>query len=507
MGGILISRADRRNRPMNLALSSFALVAMAAEFACEYTLDEYAASGLCSAASASRDESLMQPPSFRMTHSSTSSCSSGSHSQEHSSSQSQSDRSVEKTSRLLAALSFERLLPNGSFLSPDKKEQKKERRAAKSRIRASKKKLTDNEPPRSMSITTVSPRARAQHILHGTLDPEGHVEDIFYDAQQQGDAGADEFSANYTRESVVMSCYRSTGREYVEVLVDREQVPMIETQTSWQSIRGGAFETPKSPQAPQELPLRFLRAGKGDPEEGLRRYEETLKWRAENEIDTILRQPMPDFALIKKHYPHFCHGMGRNGEPCFYEQPPKTNLKALRAGGVTLDRLMRHYSMVSEYQWQYVCRDDLQRSIYIIDLEGIRMGDFVGEVVDFVKKASALSATHYPERAGYVFVINVPSWFRFIWSVIKPWVDEVTLEKIYILRGEEEIRQNLLERIDIHNLPEDYGGTAGKLGESQEEQELWELARHNNAIARGERPCTGPQGGCQFCAWVPPRAY
>ena len=131
----------------------------------------------------------------------------------------------------------------------------------------------------------------------------------------------------------------------------------------------------------------------------------------------------------------------------------------------------------------------------------------MGEVVDFVKKASALSATHYPERAGCVFVINVPTWFRFIWSVVKPWVDEVTLQKIFILRGQEEIRNAMMQRIDIQHIPVEYGGQGGRLGESHEERTLWELAQHNNAIARGEQPCPGPQGGCKFCTWAPPRSY
>jgi hypothetical protein len=157
-----------------------------------------------------------------------------------------------------------------------------------------------------------------------------------------------------------------------------------------------------------------LRAGKGDPVEGIRRYTASLSWRKEHKIDTILRQPEYTFDLIQEHYPAFIHGRGRNGEPCYYEQPPKTNLKALRNGGVTLDDLLHHYALMTEYMWQHVERDDLARSIYIIDLQGIRLGDFVGEVVDFVKKASEVSSQHYPERAGYgtfVFVIRLPFLF------------------------------------------------------------------------------------------------
>jgi len=109
-----------------------------------------------------------------------------------------------------------------------------------------------------------------------------------------------------------------------------------------------------SPRPPDELPLRFLRAGKNDPVEGLRRYEATLKMRKENNLDNILREPSPHFDIIKKNYPHFCHLKGKNGEPCFYEQPPKTNLKALRAAGVTVEKLMHHYTYVSFFRGVWI---------------------------------------------------------------------------------------------------------------------------------------------------------
>lgn len=262
------------------------------------------------------------------------------------------------------------------------------------------------------------------------------------------------------------------------------------------------------PKPSDELPLRFLRAGKNDPVEGLRRYTATLQMRKEQGIDTILRQASPDFDIIKKHYPHFCHGRGRNGEPCFYEQPPKTNLPALREAGVTLDKLLRHYTMVTEFQWQYLERDDLARSIYIIDLDGIRMTDFVGEAVDFVKKAAGFSAQHYPERAGYVFVINVPGWFKLIWNVLKPIIDTATLEKIHILRGKEEIRKSMNDRIPLENIPPEYGGTSVPLGQSAEEVELASLVAHNNAIAEhGQCNVYCDTGRCKFCEWVPARRY
>jgi CRAL/TRIO domain len=269
----------------------------------------------------------------------------------------------------------------------------------------------------------------------------------------------------------------------------------------------GMIYPPASPPAPDELPLRFLRAGKNDPIEGVRRYQATLQMRREQQIDTILREPSEKFHIIKQYYPHYCHYRGKNNEPCFYEQPPKTNLSELRKNGITLDKLLRHYTMVTEYQWQYIERDDLARSIYIIDLDGIRMTDFVGEAVDFVKKASAFSAQHYPERAGYVFVINVPGWFKLIWNVVKPIIDEDTLKKIYILRGKEEIRNAMQERIPLEHIPPEYGGTSVPLGQSPQEITLAQWMQHNNTLAEQQRTVCHDYMQCQFCTWVPARSY
>jgi hypothetical protein len=485
---------------------------------------------------------------------------------------------------------------------------------------------SQQSPPARRASSIV--HTHAHNLLHGTLDPDGGVEVVFYDCHEYGDGpNSNEFRpVDFRRDSVVMSSIKlvrggggddhgglddsmhddsteinrcqtpggSPQRQSPSLQLNALQLnapqqtphpnpedvseshsvasfsssPSRRLSSFLPAVLGGPFTKsgggesmldssklpppqcgsyPLPPPPPEELPLRFLRAGKGDIEEGLRRYQATLEWRRENSMDTILREPNPHFDLIKRHYPHFFAGRGRLGEPVFYEQPPKTNLKALREGGVTIDLLLRHvrvcravdwnrscpssiltpfvsylsarniqYMMVTEFQWQYVERDDLQRSIYIIDLDGIRFGDFVGEVVDFVKRASSLSAQHYPERAGYVFVINVPAWFKVIFAVIKPLIDESTLEKIYILRGANEIRQNMLERIPIESIPAEYGGQGPPLGQSEQENDFRALVEHNNALARGEIPKTCPGDGvtgsgrhrvCHFCAWQQPRSY
>mmetsp|Transcript_26113 Transcript_26113/g.38634 ORF Transcript_26113/g.38634 Transcript_26113/m.38634 type:complete len:488 (+) Transcript_26113:134-1597(+) len=260
----------------------------------------------------------------------------------------------------------------------------------------------------------------------------------------------------------------------------------------------------------EEVPLRFLRAGKGDPVEGKRRYDQTIAWRRKHGTDNVIKKPHPNFFVIKQHYPQFFHLRGYHNEPVWYEKPAEVNLKALRGFGISLDEVINHYAMVTEFGWQYLEPNDFSRSITVIDLEGIRLTDFVGDVKSFVRKAAAFTGQHYPERAGYVFVINVPSWFKLIWKVVKGFVDEATLQKILILRGKQEIIDALQSKIPLENIPPEYGGTSMPLGFSPEEYALRQFMKHNNnfAVSHGTS-CAGPRGNppCPFCKWEPVRKY
>lgn len=251
--------------------------------------------------------------------------------------------------------------------------------------------------------------AHAHTIVRGHLTPQltqvdsidSLEEDVFFDALEFHDESEQLHVAS------IRSHTSSRSWSLVEMIRGGTSSPV--GSMAAEARLSQSFDPPPPP---EETPLRFIRAGKGDPVVGRQRYEQTLKWRKLHGMNTILKEPAHDFEIIKSHYPHYFHLKGKNGETCYYENPPKTNLKALREGGVNLHRLLRHYAMITEFHWQVLDRNDLGNSIYIIDLKGIRVTDFVGECVDFVRKASEFTGQHYPERAGYVFVVNVPTWFK-----------------------------------------------------------------------------------------------
>lgn len=192
------------------------------------------------------------------------------------------------------------------------------------------------------------------------------------------------------------------------------------------------LDTPKNAISggPIAFSHRFIDAEKGDEEKGRQRYEATLEWRAENNVDNILVSPHPTFSTIKKFYPQYFHGRTKAGLPVYYEQPGKINLPALKREGLSLDDLLRHYMYITEYLWRVIEPSDTGRSVTVLDVTGIGMSDLGGEVLDFIKRASSFTGAHYPERSAHIFIINIPGWFNMIWRMVKPLIDPVTREKV-----------------------------------------------------------------------------
>jgi len=82
-----------------------------------------------------------------------------------------------------------------------------------------------------------------------------------------------------------------------------------------------------------------------------------------------------------------------------------------------------------------------------------------------VRSSFQVSQDYYPETMGRLLVINAPSSFTAIWTVVKPWLAKETVKKIDILGNNYE--KVLLDVVGEENLPEQFGGRcrcAGKGG-------------------------------------------
>lgn len=98
----------------------------------------------------------------------------------------------------------------------------------------------------------------------------------------------------------------------------------------------------------------------------------------------------------------------------------------------------------------------LETCCTIMDLKGVGITN-VPSVYGYVRQASAISQNYYPERLGKLYLINAPWGFSSVFSVVKGFLDPVTVQKIHVLGSN--YQKELLAQVPAENLPVEFGGT------------------------------------------------
>lgn len=98
----------------------------------------------------------------------------------------------------------------------------------------------------------------------------------------------------------------------------------------------------------------------------------------------------------------------------------------------------------------------LETCCTIMDLKGVGITS-VPSVYSYVKQASDISQNYYPERLGKLYLINAPWGFSSVFSVVKGFLDPVTVSKIHVLGSG--YKSELLAQVPAENLPKEFGGS------------------------------------------------
>lgn len=239
---------------------------------------------------------------------------------------------------------------------------------------------------------------------------------------------------------------------------------------------------------------RFLAGCEGNVEEAKERYAATLKWRKENDVDTILLRPSHVFTDMKECFTHFTHKKDRLGHLISFEflGGQRKALHDFTARGVTEDEAIMHHVRMMEFMWKVIDPRPFPEGnmLKIYDIKGISMADLSSDVVNYTKKWGEIIATYNPERVYQVFIVNPPAWFNLIWKLVSPLVNAKTRERIHVLRGNKDVTKALLEFVAPENLPKEYGGECqcegGCFTHSPEENDIREWTEFVNANYHGD---------------------
>ncbi|MCO5589685.1 hypothetical protein L7F22_043653 [Adiantum nelumboides] len=207
---------------------------------------------------------------------------------------------------------------------------------------------------------------------------------------------------------------------------------------------------------------RFLRARKWDFDASLAMFEASEQWRKDFKVDELYHNfEYPEKEKVDEIYPQYYHKTDNEGRPVYIEQLGKLDLKALYQVTTPERQLQKLVVEYEKFQRERlpVCSHDrgelVETSCTIMDLKNVGISQF-WKVSGYVQQASNIGQHYYPETMGKFYIINSPYIFTTVWSVIKGWLDPVTVEKIKILGSGFE--KELMEQIPPENFPHTLGG-------------------------------------------------
>ncbi|KAF2758128.1 hypothetical protein EJ05DRAFT_500647 [Pseudovirgaria hyperparasitica] len=210
--------------------------------------------------------------------------------------------------------------------------------------------------------------------------------------------------------------------------------------------------------------LRFLRARKFDVEASKKMFIDCEEWRKTfgGGLDDLTRNfDYKEKPQVFAYYPQYYHKTDKEGRPVYIEQLGKIDLNALRA--ITSDERMLQ-SLAVEYEKLIdprlpACSRKqgylLETCCTIMDAKGVGIAR-AGQVYGYLQQASGMSQNYYPERLGKLYIINAPWGFSGVFSVIKRFLDPVTVAKIHVLGSS--YQSELLSQVPKENLPKHLGG-------------------------------------------------
>lgn len=151
----------------------------------------------------------------------------------------------------------------------------------------------------------------------------------------------------------------------------------------------------------------------------------------------------------------------QDGRPVYIEQLGNIDLNAMykiTSGDRMLSNLVVEYEKVSDPRLPACSRKAghlLENCCTIMDFKGVGLTK-LSSVYEYVQSASGVSQNYYPERLGKLYIINAPWGFSSAFSVVKRFLDPVTVAKIHVYGSGYE--KELLNQVPPENLPKMFGG-------------------------------------------------
>jgi len=216
--------------------------------------------------------------------------------------------------------------------------------------------------------------------------------------------------------------------------------------------------------------IRWIRARDLNLDKAEEMFRNSIKWRADNQVDTILGQGVrPD---IQQKFPYFLDGVDRKGRPVvtlpYGEWDVRTFIEA--EGPEPYARYMNQYledlALAIKRSTKEIEKDGKQQNpcvqyLMISDMSGYEYRQLANvKAVQSVIQMVSVFEAHYPETMGTCMVINAPAVFSVLFGMLKPFMSGRTVDKIKVFGDDKEKWEPVVHQlVDPSQIRQRFGGT------------------------------------------------
>jgi len=218
-----------------------------------------------------------------------------------------------------------------------------------------------------------------------------------------------------------------------------------------------------SQEATDSALLAWLRARDLNISKASKMLRESLRWRKDNNIETILEWEPP--ARFVNEFKYDINGRDRCGRPIivipFGEWDIKKVLESSERN-VWLKYLDQLVAKVFHQMKESEGSEDVSQFVLIIDFAHFSMKQLTSLTsVSSIRKVVARFEDNHPETLNACFIINTSRMFSFLFALVKPLLSDRTLSKIQIFTSANEWQPVLFQKLPRDQLKRELGGTRG----------------------------------------------
>jgi hypothetical protein len=217
---------------------------------------------------------------------------------------------------------------------------------------------------------------------------------------------------------------------------------------------------------------RFLVARNHNLKKAAAMLSEELKWRhtpIKGHEDctpaNVLSNPLlGNESHWKEHFPFSYLGHDKDGCPIYWEKTGEISSRFhIGKKFTTEDQMVWHHILKQEFVMhtslphasKFYGRE-VTKQVVVLDLKHLSYA-IDSMAMNYVLRSLAIDQAYYPERLKHFFIVNAPWFFQGIWTIIHPFLDTVTANKILILGSD--YLPKLRESIDDSQIPVEMGGS------------------------------------------------